>query len=199
MNKTLILDCNVFSNATPQLILEAEFKNKPVTISGILQRANVFNHNKRSYPKKILEREFNKYLIKVKERKSLGELDHPDETTISLRNVSHLISEIHWEGDDMCGTVEILSTPSGNIVKELIKSNVKIGISSRGLGTLKELPDDKFEVMDDFDLLCFDLVSEPSTHGAYMNLNESIMNSIDRYANINKLMQEIISDFTILK
>lgn len=199
MNRKLILDCNVFSNTSPQMISEAELRNKPVTISGVLQRANAFNHNNRSYPKKILEREFNKYLIKVKERKSLGELDHPDETTISLKNVSHLISEIHWENDDLCGTVEVLSTPSGNIVKELIKSNVKLGISSRGLGTLKELPDGKFEVMDDFDLLCFDLVSEPSTHGAYMNLNESILNNIDRYSNLNKLIQDIISDFTIIK
>ncbi len=137
-------------------------------VKGVLQRAGAENQNGRVYPKPILEREAKKYLTFIKERRALGELDHPDSTVINLKNVSHNIREIWWEGDDVCGVVEILSTPSGNILKELLKNNIRLGISSRGLGSVKEMRDGTVMVQEDFELVGWDFVSNPSTHGAFM-------------------------------
>ena len=171
-------------------------------VKGVLQRASAENQNGRVYPKEILEREAKKYETLIKERRALGELDHPDSSVINLKNVSHNIKEIHWEGDDLVGTVEILSTPSGNILKELLRGDILLGISSRGMGSTKPLAGNKLEVQEDFELLCWDFVSNPSTHGAFMRpMNESVNKQLDRQAEVcgdfcraQDLMREIITE-----
>ena len=152
-------------------LIEASIKeNKPLTVKGIIQRAEAKNQNGRIYPKEILLREIKKYIEgPVRERRALGELDHPESSVINLQNVSHNVTKIRMVGDDVYGEVEILSTPAGNILKELFRNGITVGISSRGMGSVKENhADGTVEVQDDFELLCFDFVSTPSTHGAYM-------------------------------
>ena len=171
-------------------------------VQGVLQRAGAENQNGRVYPKTILEREAKKYLTFIKERRALGELDHPDSTVINLKNVSHNIREIWWDGDDLCGTVEVLSTPSGNILKELLKAGILLGISSRGMGSTKPLGANKVEVAEDFELIGWDFVSNPSTHGAFMvPMNESVnplkqigTDACGDYCKAQDLMREIITE-----
>ncbi len=176
-------------------------ENGVTLVSGVLQRANVPNQNNRIYPKAILEREVEKYQQLIKERRALGELDHPDSSVINLKNVSHNIREVHWEGDDVVGTVEILSTPSGNILKELLRANILLGISSRGMGSTTPLREGGVKVGHDFDLIGWDFVSNPSTHGAFMRgMNESIIKDAppvcDKYCKSHSIMQEIIQELT---
>jgi hypothetical protein len=156
-------------NVDSKLIKELEETNKPITVGGILQKADTLNRNGRVYPFNILKREADKYLTSVKERRALGECDHPADPIISLKNVSHLISEMHWDNQTLIGTAEILDTPSGNVLKGLLKSGVKLGISSRGIGTVKKDRQGRDVVQEDFELICFDFVSSPSTPGAYLN------------------------------
>lgn len=152
------------------LITEAVTKgNGTVRIKGVLQRANAKNQNGRVYPKEILAREAQKYLEEfVGQRRALGELDHPESTVVNLRNVSHNIVEMHWEGDDLVGEIEILSTPAGNIVKELMRNNIRLGVSSRGIGSVISMDENTVAVDEDFNLICFDIVSNPSTQGAFL-------------------------------
>ena len=159
--KSLIIETNLFEGRVN------EDASGRTLVKGVLQRAGAENQNGRVYPKGILEREVNKYQQLIKERRALGELDHPDSPVINLKNVSHNIREIGWDGDDVVGIVEILSTPSGNILRELLKNNIRLGISSRGVGSLKSERGQNI-VQDDFELVCFDLVSSPSTPGAYV-------------------------------
>lgn len=178
------------------LIKEAIEKKGPVRVKAILQRADAKNQNGRIYPKEILIREAKKYLSEyVQQRRALGELDHPESrTVVNLANVSHNVVEMHWEGDDLMGIVEILSTPAGNIVKELIRNDVRLGVSSRGVGSIKQLGENTVEVDDDFNLICFDIVSNPSTQGAF--LNESIENSLkaNRIARVNSLITDFFCE-----
>lgn len=163
-------------------------------IKGILQRADAQNQNGRVYPKPILSREAEKYMTFITERRALGELDHPESTVVNLKNVSHNITEMHWEGDDLCGTLEILSTPSGNIVKALMANQIQLGVSSRGVGSVLELPGGAVEVDEDFTLICFDIVSNPSTHGAFLmeGVNHALANAkTDR---INGLIIDFFSE-----
>ena len=144
-----------------------------MVVRGILQRANSENQNGRIYPKEILVREAKKYHDTfVRERRAMGELDHPESSVVNLQNVSHNVREMHWEGDNLLGTVEVLGTPSGNILKELFKSGIKLGISSRGMGSVETVNEDDgkqvTQVQPDFELIAFDFVSNPSTHGAFM-------------------------------
>ena len=177
MTKTLLIDYTPF-DITPQMIIESEQKNNGrVIVTGVLQRAGAKNQNGRVYPKDILSREVNEYKkIQVAERRALGELDHPESSVVNLSNASHNVLDVWWKGDDVVGKVEVLSTPAGNILKELLKSGIKLGISSRGLGSVKEIHEDNtVEVQDDFELVCWDFVSNPSTHGAFMQrVNESV-------------------------
>lgn len=137
-------------------------------VSGVIQRADAKNGNNRVYPKKVLDREVQNYLKLIRERRSVGELDHPESRTIvELKNVSHLLTKIWWQGADVYGTFEILNTPSGRILRELLDENIKLGVSSRGLGTVSERMGSSM-VEDDFQLICFDFVADPSTHGAFM-------------------------------
>jgi hypothetical protein len=174
MSKQLLVDYIPF-DITPQILSEAKkHTGGAFSLSGPLQKAGEKNHNGRVYPRPVLEREVEKYKQIIGERRALGELDHPDSSIINLKNVSHNVKECHWEGDTVMGTIELLTTPSGNIAMELIKNNIRVGISSRGLGSVRNMNENTVEVQDDFELLCFDLVSSPSTRGAFMNLAEGV-------------------------
>ena len=199
MEKKLIVDCISF-NVTPEMISESMDKNNGrLIVKGVLQRADAENQNGRVYPRNILMREAKKYSdVNIKERRALGELDHPDSQVVNLNNVSHNIVEMHWAGNDLVGTVEVLTTPSGNILRELFRSGIKLGISSRGLGSVKQLGENKVEVQDDFELIAFDFVSNPSTHGAFLKpINESVNRSIyiNKYEKVNRLITDILTEF----
>ena len=186
MSKQLLVDYIPFEVTREQINESISNNGGRLVVKGVLQRAEAKNQNGRIYPRETLMREAKKYAkIQIRERRALGELDHPDSSVVNLQNASHNVLEMHWEGDDLVGTVEILGTPSGNILKELFKSGIKLGISSRGLGSVEELSEgDGMEpvvkVQPDFELIAFDFVSNPSTHGAFLSptnegkLNESV-------------------------
>ena len=201
MSRSLLIDYTPF-DITPQMIIESEQKNNGrVIVTGILQRAGSKNQNGRVYPKPILMREVDNYKnSQVAERRALGELDHPESSVVNLGNASHNILDVWWKDDDVVGKVEVLSTPAGNILKELFKSGIKLGISSRGLGSVKEIREDNtVEVQDDFELVCWDFVSNPSTHGAFMApMNESVGQKrvIGKYDKVNNIINEMLCDLT---
>jgi len=195
--RNLLIETNLFKGKLN------EDENGRTIVRGVLQRAGAPNQNERVYPRQILEREAIKYQTLIKERRALGELDHPDSSVINLRNVSHNIREIHWEGDNLMGTVEILPTPSGNILKELLRAGILLGISSRGMGSVTPLREGGVKVGEDFELIGWDFVSNPSTHGAFMSpVNESKLQNIipvcDIYCKSQDLMREIIMELTPL-
>lgn len=199
-NKKLLVDYITF-DISPEKINESMEKNGGrLMVKGVLQRADAKNQNGRVYPKDILMREAKKYSdINIKERRALGELDHPDSSVVNLNNVSHNITEMGWVGNDLIGTVEVLSTPSGNILKELFKCGIKLGISSRGLGSVKQLGESEVEVQDDFELIAFDFVSNPSTHGAFLapmheSVNHNQKQQSSKYDNVNRLITDILTD-----
>ena len=167
--KELLVDTMLFS-VTPKQINESKTQNNgKVIVSGVLQRAESKNQNGRVYPKEILVREVKNYQEnQIKENRALGELDHPESSVINLRNVSHNVMECNWQGNDLVGTIEILPTPSGNILRNLLQAGIRLGISSRGLGSVKEINETTVEVQDDFELIGWDFVSNPSTQGAFM-------------------------------
>ena len=175
--KQLIVDYIPFE-ITPQQITESMSTNDgKLVVKGVLQRANAKNQNGRVYPKDLLMREAKKYTENfIQQKRALGELDHPDSSVVNLQNASHNVMEMHFNGNDLVGTVEVLGTPSGNILKELFKSGIKLGISSRGLGSVETLGESGAqEVQPDFELIAFDFVSNPSTHGAFLSpMNESV-------------------------
>jgi len=162
-------------------------------VSGVLQRAGAKNQNGRVYPKDILSREVQQYQQLIDERRALGELDHPDSSVVNLQNVSHNVVEIGWEGDDVVGKVEILPTPSGNILRELFRSGIRLGISSRGMGSVKDGADG-LEVQEDFNLIAFDFVSNPSTHGAFLSpVNEGVNTPVcNTYCKTEDIIGKII-------
>ena len=179
--KNLLVDYIPFDISQDTINEAIKEENGKLVVRGVLQRAEAKNQNGRVYPKEILMRESKKYDENfIKQKRALGELDHPDSSVVNLQNVSHNITEMHFEGDNLIGTCEILTTPSGNILRELIKNGIKLGISSRGLGsveTVNEGPNDNpvQKVGNDFELIAFDFVSNPSTHGAFMYpMNESV-------------------------
>lgn len=200
--KKLIVDCIPFQ-LTPTMLNEVAKAGDSdiVIVKGILQKANEKNQNGRRYPKKILEREVENYKKNfINERRALGELDHPSSPVVELKNVSHNITEIHWEGDNLIGTVEILPTPSGNILKKLMKSNIRLGISSRGDGTVTEGIDGVI-VNEDFSLIAWDFVSNPSTRGAFMSpqtINENVtdVRSEFKYAKIENLIRDCLVEMS---
>ena len=178
--KQLIVDYLPFE-VRPEQINESMKENSgKLIVKGVLQRAEAKNQNGRIYPREILEREAEKYSKEfISQRRAMGELDHPESSVVNLQNVSHNVKEMHWEGDNLLGTVEVLGTPGGNILKELFKAGIKLGISSRGMGSVETVNEgDAQEVQDDFELIAFDFVSNPSTHGAFLHpTNESINES----------------------
>lgn len=201
--KQVIVDYIGSIEISPAQITESLATNGgKLIVSGIMQRGSSsdeknFNQNGRSYPLPILKRESEKYKQTfIKERRALGELDHPESQVVNLANVSHNILDLWWQGNDLMGKLEILSTPSGNIAKELLKSGIRLGISSRGMGSVRELGEGKVEVESDFEIVCWDLVSNPSTQGAFMSpsLNENTQSSTSNHYNkINSLINEIIT------
>jgi hypothetical protein len=201
MKKQLLVDCITFNVSTDMINESMEKNNGRLLVKGVLQRADAKNQNGRVYPKNILMREAKKYAdINIKERRALGELDHPDSSVVNLNNVSHNVTEMHWDENDLIGTVEVLSTPSGNILKELFKCGIKLGISSRGLGSVKQLGEAQVEVQDDFELIAFDFVSNPSTQGAFlkpMQMHESFNSGLitpGKYDKINYIITNILTD-----
>ena len=174
-----------------------ESKERPgvYEVEGIMQRAGAKNQNGRVYDKQILLREVDKYITEfVKNGNAYGELDHPESALVSLKNASHIIKELWWKGYELMGRVELLNTPSGNIVKEIIKAGHTIGISSRGTGSVQPTNEGTLEVQPDFELVCWDFVSNPSTHGAFMNpisLNESIQ-SVSKFSKLDNIINDIL-------
>ena len=188
---------NVLVNVTPFKPILRESKERPgvFEVEGVMQRAGAKNQNGRIYEKELLEREVEKYMDEfVNNGNAFGELDHPESAVVSLKNASHVVKNLHWDGDDLIGKVELLNTPAGNIVKEIIKAGHTIGISSRGTGSVQQTNEGYLEVQSDFELVCWDFVSNPSTHGAFMNpvaLNEGKA-EIDKLTKVNNLINDIL-------
>ena len=180
MNRELLVDYLPFEVKSEQITESLKENNGKLIVKGVLQRAEAKNQNGRVYPREVLVREAKKYSSTyIKERRAMGELDHPDSSVVNLQNVSHNIKEMHWLGDDLLGTVEVLGTPAGNILKELFKSGIKLGISSRGMGSVETVSEadgiETTQVQPDFELIAFDFVSNPSTQGAFMYpMNENV-------------------------
>ena len=161
-------------------------------VEGILATAEVKNGNGRYYPRELWEREIDKYMESVKQNRALGELDHPESSVINLKNVSHNITEMWWDGDEVYGKIEILPTPSGNILKALIENNITVGVSSRGMGSLEDRGG-VLEVQNDFELLCWDFVSTPSNPGSYMEIvTEGKKAQINKYQGVNSIVNELL-------
>lgn len=182
--------------------INESFANKRFIVEGVIQRAEAKNQNGRIYPKPILEREINNYRNnEIAQKRALGELDHPESDVVNLRNVSHNILDIYWNGNDVYGKIEILPTPSGNILKELFKAGITLGISSRGLGSVSQIDESTSEVQNDFQLVCWDFVSNPSTQGAFMEVKQISENkqNITKNTNINyahTLIKDIICELS---
>jgi hypothetical protein len=191
--KKLLIETKLF---TPNGLMLSEGKlserGNPM-VEGILATAEVKNGNGRYYSKDLWQREIDKYMQSIKENRAMGELDHPESSVINLKNVSHNIKDMWWDGDSVMGKIEILPTPSGNILKALIESGVTVGVSSRGMGSLEQRGE-MLEVQDDFELLCWDFVSTPSNPGSYMQLVKEGLNftSQDKYTKVNSIIGEIL-------
>jgi len=199
VNKQLIVDYLPFKIEPDQINESIKENNGKLVVRGVLQRAESKNQNGRVYPKDILMREAKKYTDEfINERRAMGELDHPESSVVNLQNVSHNVKKMHFEGDNLMGEVEVLGTPSGNILKELFKSGIKLGISSRGMGsveTVNENGAEAQEVQPDFELIAFDFVSNPSTHGAFMYpVNEGVEKKDGRTCGDYCKVESIIND-----
>jgi len=198
--KQLLVDTIVF-DVKPQQLKEAAMKGDGrLIVTGVLQRANEKNQNGRVYPESILRREVQKYKGReIKENRAYGELDHPESSVVELKNTSHIIRDIWWDGTDVVGKVEILNTPAGRILKELVEAGCTVGISSRGMGSVRQIKEDgTVAVEGDFDLICWDFVSNPSTYGAFMRpVNEGVnrnVNNSNKYQKANDIMRDIICE-----
>ena len=187
----------VLVDITPFRPIIKESKDRPgvFEVEGVMQRAGAKNQNGRVYEKAILEREVDKYMDDfVKNGNAFGELDHPESAVVSLKNASHIVKDLWWKGNDLMGRVELLNTPAGNIVKEIIKAGHTIGISSRGTGSVQQTNEGTLEVQPDFELVCWDFVSNPSTHGAFMNpvaLQEGKI-KVSKFQNLDNIINDIL-------
>jgi len=191
MNNPLLINVTPFKG----LLTESKVKPGVFEVTGIMQRAGAKNQNGRIYKREILEQEVQSYIENfVKVGNAYGELDHPESPIVSLKNASHVVKDLWWEGDELMGKVELLNTPSGNIVKEIIIAGHTIGISSRGTGSVQPIGENTLMVKDDFELVCWDFVSNPSTHGAFLNpvsLNEA-KQVVDRYTKLHSIIGDIL-------
>ena len=190
--KQVLIETQLFKS-TPGLLSEGKMSERgnPI-VEGILATAEVKNGNGRYYSKDLWKREMDKYNELIKENRACGELDHPESQVVNLKNVSHNIKDVWWDGDNVMGKIEILPTPSGNILKALLESGIRLGVSSRGMGSLEQ-NGDIMEVQDDFELLCWDFVSTPSNPGSYMTpLREGKETIINPYAKANSIVTEIL-------
>jgi|TARA_R110000772_G_scaffold76667_2_gene165397 hypothetical protein len=191
--KQVLIETSLFK--PQQLSFSEGLKSKrglPI-VEGILATCEVKNGNGRFYSRELWEREMESYKELIDENRAMGELDHPEDSVVNLKNVSHNITDYWWDGDNVMGKIEILPTPSGNILKALIESGITVGVSSRGMGSLKPVGEVQ-EVQDDFQLLCWDFVSTPSNPGSYMHLvNEGLnFNSSNAYTKVNSIITEIL-------
>jgi hypothetical protein len=188
---------NILVNVTPFKAVLTESKTKPgvFEVVGIMQRAGAKNQNGRIYDRDILEREVQNYIDNfVKVGNAYGELDHPESAIVSLKNASHVVKDLWWQGEDLMGRVELLNTPSGNIVKEIVRGGHTIGISSRGTGSVTQTNEGTLMVQPDFELVCWDFVSNPSTQGAFMNpisLNEGKVKA-GKYDKLDNILNNIL-------
>lgn len=201
MERELILGFEYFKVSKEQLQEAKQTNDGKIIVSGIMQRAEAKNQNGRIYPRRILEREVGRYTNNfINEKRALGELDHPNSSVVNLNNVSHNVISLEWKGDDLYGKVEILPTPSGKILEALLSSGITVGISSRGMGSVKKVQEeggkDALHIQDDFELVAFDFVSNPSTHKAFMyQVNESVNPQTQKITKINELITNIITNF----
>jgi hypothetical protein len=180
MNKQLLIEYNAFQPLPQSLTEGRRLANGNMVVSGLVQATDKPNANRRIYPYQTLFEQVQKYIAgPIAENRALGELDHPESSIINLKNVSHNIIRLFWEGKDLYGDVEILPTPSGNILKELFKNNITVGISSRAMGSVTPIGEGLVQVEDDLDLICWDFVSTPSTYGAYMKPIAGLRESVD--------------------
>jgi hypothetical protein len=198
MSKQLLIEYQAFQ-PLPQSLTEAKrLPNGNMIVSGLVQACDRPNANKRIYPYDTLKSQVDKYIKgPIAENRALGELDHPETSVINLKNVSHNIVELWWDGKDLYGKIEILPTPSGNILRELFKNNITVGISSRAMGSVTPIGEGIVTVEDDLDLICWDFVSTPSTFGAYVRpvggLREGYeRSSVQPTSRINQLISDII-------
>ena len=162
--------------------------SNPFEFYAVLQKYGTPNRNGRVYPERILKREADNYKKAIQKGLSISELNHPESSLIDLERVSHLITEIWWEGHVLMGKLKLLTTPGfhergivsspGDIAANLMRQGVTMGVSSRGVGSLVKKGEQN-EVQDDFELICFDLVSSPSTPGAYLFLDEKDRNKYE--------------------
>ena len=182
-------------NIDKKMLKESKDRYGKVMLKGIIQRANTLNQNGRIYPQSILEREIMNYQKLIQENRALGECDHPDSSVVELKNVSHIVREASMQGENVYGVIEILDTPSGKIIQSLIESGVTLGISSRGVGSTKRNGDTQI-VQDDFQLICFDMVSEPSTPGAFMlrEGREVTIKELSKHFNKSDRIDRIFND-----
>ena len=200
MSKQLLVEYTSFEVTSNQITESLSKNDGRLIVNGVLQRAESKNQNGRVYPKETLMREAKKYANEfIAEKRALGELDHPESSVVNLNNVSHNVVDMEWKGNDLIGTVEVLGTPAGNILKELFKSGIRLGISSRGMGSVKEVVsegDNTLEVQPDFELIAFDFVSNPSTHGAFLSpIQEGKQVKVDKYQAVNTLITDIIKEY----
>ncbi|HPM21449.1 MAG TPA: primosomal protein [Thermotogota bacterium] len=199
MKRQLLTEWIPFENVNKNLITESINNGTDLILTGVMQRANAKNHNGRIYPFEILDRELQKYKKVISENRALGELDHPESYTINLSNVSHMIVSADWnDKQEIIGKVKILNTPSGNIIKNLLAADVLLGISSRGIGSVEEIDESTTKILDDFELICWDFVSTPSTQLAYMKkVNENVLIKTKKINKVNNLINDIISGFNV--
>ena len=172
--------------------------SKPFEFYAVLQKYNTPNRNGRIYPEKILKREADNYKKMIQKGTALSELNHPESSLIDLDRVSHSITDIWWEGPVLLGKIKLLTSPGfhergivstkGDLAANYLRQGVTLGISSRGVGSLKKVGDQN-EVQDDFELICFDLVSSPSTPGAYLFLNPEDRASLEENLDEEKQRQ----------
>ena len=192
MSKKLLIETHTLKSSPVQLTENVSKENGNIIVEGILASAEVKNGNGRYYSKELWEREMDRYQVLIDERRSMGELDHPESQVINLQNVSHIITEWNWDGDNVMGKIEILPTPAGSILTELIKNGVTVGVSSRGMGSLEQRGG-VMEVQDDFELLCWDFVSTPSNPGSYMHSIKEGKEMVKYdYTKINQIVTEIL-------
>ena len=190
--KQILIETQAF-RVNPIQLTEMRAPSGNPMVEGILATAEVKNGNGRYYSKDLWEREIDKYREIVKENRATGELDHPESSIINLKNVSHIIRDMWWNGDNVIGKIEILPTATGNILRALIENNVQVGVSSRGMGSLSQNREGVLEVQDDFELLCWDFVSTPSNPGSYMHtINEGKENLLNPYNKVNTIITEIL-------
>jgi len=201
MDRVLLIDTMMFQIPKEAINEAINRPDKRFIVKGVVQRCDALNQNGRIYPHDILVNEANKYKSSyIKEHRAMGELDHPDSSVINLNNVSHNIVDLYWENKDLMGVIEVLGTPSGNILKELFKAGISLGISSRGLGSVKKEGKDEADyVQEDFELICWDFVSNPSTQGAFMKpLKEGVERQINKmntkWAKVSHIITELLPE-----